>query len=449
MGVVRNAMSGFGFDADAAMVSFPIDLFMAESDLAPVEGAGDDFAAGLTDWRPSATETGLRNAPMVTVPGEDYEDATTQLHNWFQTNNWSDGLPINPPTEKRIGWVLQGTDLERDHIVGKLMPRGGLVTVETAAVALAMAGGRPEHLSVLLAAIDAILDPALKHASWQASSGSQFPVVIVNGPIAKQIRLNSGFGLLGPDPQRPAGLAIGRAIRLLQQNVGGALPGVGTMAIFGPMRTTNAVFAEDEDNLPDGWQSFAESRHGFAAGTNAVSVVACSGAMNIMRRGTGKETAEEEVEQSLNRVARYLGQATFHYLAGYTDGTPGVLMMSGALAERFAELGWDQARLKQEIWERSRIPKADVAACGLKQWLEMDSNPTVQASGGTDPWPIAAQPENLALVIAGGGHPTHNFWFQANSPAVIGRRVETPERLNELLETAERELGCGADVCMI
>lgn len=448
-GVVRNAMSGFGFDADAAMVTFPIDLFMAESDLAPVEEAASDFAAGLTDWRPTATETGLRNAPMITVPGEDYEDAAGQLHNQFLMNYWGDGLPINPPTEKRVARILQGTDLARDHIVGKLMPRGGLVTVETAAVALVMAGGRPEYLSVLLAAVEAILDTALKHASWQASSGSQFPVVIVNGPIARQIRLNAGFGLLGPDPQRPAGLAIGRAIRLLQQNVGGALPGVGTMAIFGPMRTTNAVFAEDEENLPEGWQSFAESRHGFAPGANAVSVVACSGAMNIMRRGTGKESAEEEVEQGLNRVARYLAQATFHYLAGYEYGTPGILMMSGALASRFAELGWDQPRLKQAIWERSRIPQADVADCGLAQWLEMDSSEVVRASLAADPWPITARPENLSLVIAGGGHPTHNFWFQANSPAVIGREIETPDRFGELLEDADRELGCGTDVCMI
>jgi len=442
-------MSGLGFDADASVVTFPIDLFMAESDLAPVETQGAEFAEGLTDWKPAATETGLRNAPMITVPGEDYEDAANQLHNWFLMNTWGDGLPINPPTQRRVAWILEGTDLPGDHIVGKLMPRGGIVTTETAAVALAMAGGRPEYLPVLLAAIDAILDPGLNHAFWQASSGSQFPVVIVNGPIAKQIRLNAGFGLLGPDPQRPAGLSIGRAIRLLQQNVGGALPGVGTMAIFGPMRTTNAVFAEDEDNIPEGWKSFASDRHGFEPGTNAVSVVACSGAMNIMRRGTGKETAEEEIEQSLNRVARYLSQATFHYLAGYEQGTPGVLMMSGALAERFAEMGWDKDRFKQAIWDRTKISRTDLEACGLSQWLEADSREAVRASLEQDPWPISANADNLAFVVAGGGHPTHNFWFQANSPRVVGRRIETPGNLPNLLECADRDLGCGADVCMI
>jgi hypothetical protein len=448
-GVIKNAMSGLGFDADVAMVCFPIDLFMAESDLTPVEAVGSAFATRLMDWKPTATEIGLRNAPMVTIQGEDYEDAANQLHNQFLMNTWGDGLPVNPPTEKRVAWISAGTDLPRDHIVGKLMPRGGIVTVETAAVSLAMAGGRPEYLPVLLAAIEAILDPGLKHAQWQASSGSQFPVVIVNGPIGNQIRLNSGFGLLGPDPQRPAGMAIGRAIRLLQQNVGGAVPGVGTMAIFGPMRATNAVFAEDEENLPPGWAPFATDRHGFAPGTNAVTVVACSGAMNIMRRGTGKETAEEDIEQGLNRVARYLSQATFHYLAGYEHGTPGVLMMSGALASRFAELGWDKARFKQAIWDRTKISRADLEACGLSQWLEMDSSETVRASLNQDPWPISADPDNLAFVVAGGGHPTHNFWFQANSPRVVGRVIETPKAFNALLKRADQDLGCGADICMV
>ena len=138
-------------------------------------------------------------------------------------------------------------------MIGKFPPRGGITTVETCAIALAMAGGRPEYLPVLIAAVEAFLDPESNAEQLQAASGSAFPVVIVNGPIAKQIRLNSGFGCLGPDPQRPAGASIGRALRLMQQNVGGALPGIGTMANYGGMRYTNVVFAEDEESLPQGW----------------------------------------------------------------------------------------------------------------------------------------------------------------------------------------------------
>ena len=120
-----------------------------------------------------------------------------------------------------------------------LPPRGGVTTVETCAIALAMAGGRAEYLPVLIAAVEAFLQPDVNAEQLQAASGGAYPVVIVNGPIAKQIRLNSGFGCLGPDPQRPAGASIGRALRLIQQNVGGALPGIGAMANYGSMRYTN------------------------------------------------------------------------------------------------------------------------------------------------------------------------------------------------------------------
>ena len=120
-----------------------------------------------------------------------------------------------------------------------------------------MAGGRPEYLPVLMAAVDAYLDPATRSELLQASSGASFPVVIVNGPIARQIKLNSGFGCLGPDPRHPAGASIGRALRQMQQNLGGAVPGIGTMGIWGAMRYNNVVFAEDEEGLPQGWQSHA------------------------------------------------------------------------------------------------------------------------------------------------------------------------------------------------
>ena len=129
-------------------------------------------------------------------------------------NLWGDGLPLWPATRERVDWILRGTPRPREHVLGKFPPRGGVTTVETCAIALAMAGGRPEYLPVLIAAVEAFLDPESSSEQLQATSGSAFPVVIVNGPIAKQIRLNSGFGCLGPDPQRPAGASIGRALRL-------------------------------------------------------------------------------------------------------------------------------------------------------------------------------------------------------------------------------------------
>src|SRR5207245_1214032 len=89
-------------------------------------------------------------------------------------NRWGDGLPLWPPTRERADWILRGSTQPRRHRIGIFPPRGGVTTVETCAIALAMAGGRPEYLPVLVAAVDAFLDPESGSAQLQAASGSAF-----------------------------------------------------------------------------------------------------------------------------------------------------------------------------------------------------------------------------------------------------------------------------------
>src|SRR5262249_13059152 len=151
--------------------------------------------------------------PMLEVEGASYEDALNKANNYLLKSLLGDGLPLWPPTEERVTWIMRGTALSRGQMLGKFPPSGGVTTVETCAIALAMAGGRPEYLPVLIAAVEACFDPKLNVEQLQATSAGPFPVIIVNGPIAKQIRLNSDFSCLGPAPQRPAGASIGRALR--------------------------------------------------------------------------------------------------------------------------------------------------------------------------------------------------------------------------------------------
>ena len=451
VGVFRNALAGLGLAPEAASVAFPIDLFLPDSDLAPVRARAHEFFDGLTQWRPESAAAEGGALPMIRVEGATYEDAFAKANHLYISNLWSDGLPVWPATRERVDLILQGTALAREHVFGKLPPRGGLATVETCAIALAMAGGRPEYLPVLLAAVDAMLDPAARGDLLQAASGSAFPVVIVNGPIAKQIRLSSGFGCLGPDPQRPAGGAIGRALRLLQQNVGGALPGVGTMAIFGAMRYTNAVFAEDEEGLPQGWLAHSVGRHGFAAGENAVSVVYASGVTNVKRRGSAEVTAEQEVLHGLHRVADFMRTPNLHGIqfGAYETGTPGIVLMTGVVAQSLAAHGWTQASIREFLWEHSRIPHDTLSRSGNLEWIRANSNAVTRASGDLDPWPITGRPENIVLAVAGGAHPTNSYWLQGYCPRVVGRRVDTPPDLDRLLSQADRDLGCGSEVCMI
>ena len=372
------------------------------------------------------------------------------MNRQFLMNNWGDGLPLYAPTSERVDWIAKGTDLSPETLIGKVMPRGGIATVETIAISLAMAGGRPEYLPVLISAMRAILDPELEHDKWQATSSSTFPVVIVNGPIARQIRLNSGFGLLGPDPQHPAGASIGRAIRLLLQNAGGALPGVGTMSMYGGMRATNAVFAEDEAGLPAGWSTVAMDHLGLARGANAVTVFVATSASNIVRRGVGKETPDDEALQSLHRVAAYLRNPNANAPHGWAAGTPGGLLMSRVVAGQLAGLGWSKERIRNFLWQTARIPARDVTETGLRQWIEASPEPETVASAAMDPWPISRTPEQIILCVAGGHHPTHNFWMQGNSRRITGGAIELPANWETLVAAGDADLAvCEGGVCVI
>jgi hypothetical protein len=431
------------------MVTFPIEPFLVGSDLTPVQEQLHSFVDGLVAWQANATHTGIQQSPMLRIEAEAYEAALDTMQRQFLANTWGDGLPLNAPTAERVAWMLRGTDAPRDHVIGKIMPRGGIATVETLAISLAMAGGRPEYLPVLIAAVEAMLDPGVEHDKFQATSGSTFPVVMVNGPIASQIRLNSGFGLLGPDPRHPAGASIGRALRLILQNVGGALPGTGTMAMFGGMRYTNAVFAEDEEGLPEGWGPVCSNHFGWPRGTNAVTFYVATGASNIMRRGVGKETPEEEGVQSLHRVAGYLHSPSPHYTHGWAHGTPGALLMSRVVARQLAGLGWTKDTIKRFLWEHSRLSKAEVRDTGMLQWIQAAPVQDTVASADMDLWPITRTPEQIILCVAGGYHPTHNFWMQAYAPKVAGSRITLPAAWDTLIAEADAALGACGEACTL
>ena len=435
VGVVKNAVSGIGLAPDTAMVTFPVATFLPDADLSPLAARKSEFYEALTQWT-----TGKLRAPagrMLSVEAENYEGALAKANDLLLANLWGDGLPLWPATRERVRWILRGAALPRAHVLGKFPPRGAIVTVEACAIALAMAGGRPEYLPVLIAAVEAFLDPAATGDLLQATSGSPFPVVIVSGPISKQIRLNSGFGFLGPDSQHPAGASIGRALRLMQQNLGGALPGTGTMAVFGQMRFTNAVFAEDEEGMPEGWQPHVVERHGFKRGTNCISLMFSNGAANVFRRGAKKETKEEDVMQGLHRIAGYMRVPDMHYLHGYTEGTPGVVVISRVVAADLASLGFSKDSIREFLFEHSKVPMVEMRKAGGIAWMEIASTELARDSMKLDPWPIAAKASNIGLVVAGGGHSSHALWLQGYSPGVVGRDIKLPAQFDQLLAEAD------------
>ena len=431
---VTTAFAGMEFPAEASQVIYPVDMFVPGSDLNPIVEKMDELIAGLTTWEPKMEERGIITPSKVRVEGKDYEEAFANVNKLFLKNMWRDGLPIIPPTDRWVNWLLAGTDLPPDRVVAKILPRGGIVTVETIAVSLAMAGGRPEYMPVLIAAVEAISDPQLAHHRMNSTTCSVYPVAIVNGQVAKQIHLGSGYGCLGPDPLHPAGASIGRAIRLLMQNAGGSIPGIGSMSIYGgPARYTSIVFAEDDNNLPFDWEPL-NVEQGFPRESNLVTVYAVASTTNI----PGGESGNKELAlASLNRAAGIMGIPNGNYwLHPYNpEGAAGILVMASGTARGLSRLGWSKEEVKTYLWENSKIPASKLGPRVPAWWLPDEK--IMQ-----DPMPISMGSEGVKIVVAGGLQSGHMMWLQVGCcpEKLTNAEIKLPANWDELLKKGEEDL---------
>ncbi len=446
--VVGNAFAGMGFPAEHPCVhEFPVDMFLGEgTDLSPLKENIDKIIYGLTQWEPKVpTKVKVIKPNMITVHGKDYQGAVDKMNFLFLQENWGDGLPVVPPTQERVNWILTGTDRHRSTVVGagggKVLPRGGFATVEQVAVSLAMAGGRPEYLPVLIAAVEGILNPASTHFHWAATTNSTYPAVIVNGHIAKQLRINSGYGCLGPDPRHPAGASIGRAIRFILMDVGAAIPGVGTMAIYGgASRYTNLVFAEDEDGIPDSWEPHNVSYWDYPRNSNTLTVFPVTSSVNV----SGTEvTNKESALVSLNQFSGFMKSPYMNYWQhpSMFEGAPGIVLMARGTARWIADLGWTKENVQQFLWENSHIPWDDM----LKNLGAVVTKIGDMAMGRHvkvgQPWPITSKPENIIIVVAGGAQSGHGYWMQLAQSAPTSAEITLPKNWDSLLKQAEIDLG--------
>src|SRR5207249_2712899 len=124
-----------------------------------------------------------------------------------------------------------------------------------------MAGCRPEYLPVVLAAVEAICDPDFALVGVSGTTDAVAPLVIVNGPVRRALEVNCAASVFGAGFR--ANATIGRALRLVWVNVGGARPGVISMSTFGQPGRYSYCIGEHEDASP--WEPLSVE-HGFAAG---------------------------------------------------------------------------------------------------------------------------------------------------------------------------------------
>ena len=142
--------------------------------------------------------------------------------------------------------------------------------------------------------------------------------------------------------------------------------------------------------------------------------------------------------QGLQRIAQYLRVPDVHYIYGYAEGTPGIVVLSNVVAGDLASLGWTKDAVREYLYEHSKVPMEEMRKAGCIAWMDIASTEVARESMKLDPWPIAAKASNIGLVVAGGSHSSHALWMQGYCPAVIGREIKLPPAFDMLVGEAER-----------
>ena len=326
----------------------------------------------------------LSAADLIDVP-ESFDEANQFLYD----RGLTDGLPVVPPTPERVAAMLAGTSLDPEHVVASIPPRRGKATVASIAANAVMAGCRPGYMPVILAAVEALVDPAYALECRQTATHAGAPLMIVNGPIVETLSINYGTGCFGPG--RQANATLGRAIRLILLNLGGATPGQVDSATHGHPGKYTYCIAENEQASP--WEPLHVER-GFAASTSTVTVVNAEGPHSI------NDARSETAESLLGTIGSTMATLGGNNL--YCQGQP-VLVLGPEHARFLHRAGMSKDDIKTYLFEHARQPAKLIANRGMEildefaQWIDRQDDSVLI--------PIASRPEDIIVIVAGGGGP--------------------------------------------
>ena len=369
-----------------AVVKTPIEGLSEEENRASAEAVFDDVCRALTNPPEAGAGEDKSSEKVLTVEGKDYAAAMANMNSLFMERKWGDGLPLVAPTEKAVDEMLKGTNHSPDEVVGVLEQRKGIATVKTVAINAVMAGCKPEHLPVVLAAVEAVTDPTYNLYAVQATTAPAIPLLVVNGPVRKELNIHSSAGCWGPG--YPANATIGRAFNLVMTTVGGRSATTMT-SVADPGRFT-WCFGENEEQLPPGWVPLHVEK-GYKPEESTVTV------MNVHWKdpvhGFFAPTTDEE-------AIGHLGEVIKHELPNWAGEKMFVLLPE--IAAQLARKARTKKELKEILFANARLPWRELKKT---QSVRIGSYPPDEIEGLNDETmlsPLLPEPEFLNIVVAGG-----------------------------------------------
>lgn len=261
---------------------------------------------------------------------------------------WTDGLPVTPPTDERVLRMLSGTRRRPDESVGQIPPYLAPCTVEKVAINAVLAGCKPEYMPVLLAALEAALEPVFTLHGVLATTYFSSPIIIVNGPVASKIGMNCGINALGQGNR--ANATIGRALNLIVRNVGGGKPGEADRATLGAPSKFTLCFAEDETD--SAWEPLSVAR-GFARGASTVTLF----------QGHGVEAFVDQKTRTPEGLSRSFGLALVKI--GHPrliQSARAVVVLSPEHYRIYQEAGWGRKAIERALYAATIRPGRDILA---------------------------------------------------------------------------------------
>jgi len=329
------------------------------------------------------------------------EDSLESINDLFNEKGWSDGLPIIPPTEQAVEKMVLGIKGAPSDVVANIPPCWGEATIEKIAINAVMAGCLPEYMPLIVTALQAMAEERFRLAEIQPTTHPVAPLIIVNGPIADKLLINSKSGAFGPCWR--ANATIGRAIRLILLNIGGAVPGKLDLSTQGQPSKYTYCIAENESDSP--WEPLHVEK-GFNAKTSTITVVAAENPHNI--NDTVAVTGEEMLISLCNAV-----MTTGSNNVLFQEGSP-VIALCPEHARTIAADGFSKNDVRSYIYEKGRIPLNRFYKRAIeKHFPDWSENELV---------PLTAHKEDLIIIVVGGPG-KHSAYLPAFLPPSITKAI--------------------------
>jgi hypothetical protein len=388
----------------------------------------DAIIRGLTSLPASVRTTrgapdGSQTTETFTIEMDETPAGLDAVNRFLAERDWSDGIPVIPPTPAAVEEMLKGTRRQPQDVLMVMEPGFGLATVEKIAINAIMAGCRPEQFPVLLAAIDCLAQPQMNHRDMQVSGHTEAPMILVNGPIAKKAGINFGTTAMGPGVVNSANTAIGRALRLCLINIGYCKAGAGDPNFIGLPTKFGMCIAENEELSP--WPPYHVDR-GFRRDESAVTVVSVTGPTDILDSGS---KTHEDTLSNIASMMFYRNAGAGGWIRGWQSAQVGhtnkrvpyqgpyhPIILSPSRAVILAEAGMSKQDAQAWLHHNCRIPLQSVLSTrgaprdASGKWLnhpelqhlENDPNATI---------PALESPEQYLLFVSGGTTHYANFFY--------------------------------------